>query len=110
MTSFAAGFEAVLARIEAAGVAALHEAAEFIGGAADAQTPKDTGALVESRQIEVDDNHAVISYNTPYAHRQHEDLTYNHPNGGNAKYLENPMRSDAEVVIEILARSIGRAL
>ena len=29
-----------------------------------------------------------ISFNTPYAHRQHEDLQFNHPNGGEAKYLE----------------------
>lgn len=29
-----------------------------------------------------------ISYNTPYANKQHEDLQLSHPNGGEAKYLE----------------------
>ena len=29
-----------------------------------------------------------ISYNTPYANKQHEDLQLNHPNGGEAKFLE----------------------
>ncbi len=32
-----------------------------------------------------------IGYNTPYAHRQHEDLTYRHTRpGAKAKYLEDP--------------------
>jgi hypothetical protein len=26
-----------------------------------------------------------------YAHRQHEDLSYHHPRGGSAKYLEKPL-------------------
>lgn len=31
-----------------------------------------------------------VSFNTPYARRQHEELGYNHPLGGGPKYLENP--------------------
>jgi hypothetical protein len=30
-----------------------------------------------------------VSYNTPYARRQHEELGYRHPLGGGPKYLEN---------------------
>lgn len=33
-----------------------------------------------------------VGYTTNYALIVHEDLTMNHPNGGNAKYLEGPFR------------------
>lgn len=33
-----------------------------------------------------------VGYNTPYAVKVHEDLAMNHPNGGQAKYLEEPAR------------------
>ena len=55
-------------------------------------TPLDGGKRVE------------ISYNTPYAHRQHEDLTYNHSQG-KAKYLEDPMRQFAPAVFELVKRA-----
>ena len=32
----------------------------------------------------------TVSYGLPYALRQHEELDYNHPRGGEAKYLERP--------------------
>jgi len=31
-----------------------------------------------------------VSFSTPYARRQHEELGYNHPLGGGPKYLETP--------------------
>jgi hypothetical protein len=96
-------FAEILARVEALAPVALTTGANLIATASDAQVPKDTKALVNSRQIEVDEHQAAISYNTSYAHKQHEDLTYNHPHGGNAKYLENPMHSEAEAVFEIIA-------
>lgn len=33
-----------------------------------------------------------VGYRAPYAVKQHEDLTLNHPNGGEAKFLERPVR------------------
>lgn len=35
----------------------------------------------------------VVGYDTPYAVRVHEDLQMPHPRGGQAKYLEEPMRA-----------------
>jgi hypothetical protein len=34
----------------------------------------------------------VVSYNKPYAARQHEELSYNHKEGRQAKYLESPLK------------------
>lgn len=36
-----------------------------------------------------------VGYTAPYAIYVHEDLTANHPNGGQAKYLEQPAREMA---------------
>lgn len=38
----------------------------------------------------------TISYNTPYARKQHEDNTLNHPKEGQAKYLEQPFNEKSE--------------
>lgn len=34
-----------------------------------------------------------VSYNTPYAARQHEELSYEHKPGRQAKYLETPLKA-----------------
>jgi hypothetical protein len=39
-----------------------------------------------------------------YAHFQHEDLRLKHPRGGSAKYLEQPLFSNAQSYLEWLAR------
>ena len=41
-----------------------------------------------------------VSYGLPYALRQHEGLTYNHPRGGEAKYLERPFEERKERYIK----------
>jgi len=35
----------------------------------------------------------VVACDQIYAHRQHEELSYRHPRGGSAKYLEKPLMS-----------------
>ena len=51
-----------------------------------------------------------ISFNTPYARRQHEELGYNHPLGGKAKYLEDPFNRNKEKVIKYADKQIMKAL
>jgi len=36
-----------------------------------------------------------VGFNTPYALIQHEDMTFNHPQGGKAKYLTDPLNRNA---------------
>lgn len=55
---------------------------------------------------------AAVSYDTPYAVVQHEELDYQHDEGRQAKYLETPI-NDAGVrskVEELIAREIKAAL
>lgn len=45
---------------------------------------------------------AEVGYSLPYALRQHEELSYNHPKGGQAKYLEQPFLEKEQDYIDML--------
>ena len=51
-----------------------------------------------------------ISFSTPYARRQHEELGYNHPLGGKAKYLEDPFNRNKKKVLDYANKQIKKAL
>jgi hypothetical protein len=42
--------------------------------------------------------------------RQHEDLTLQHPNGGEAKFLERPLDEAEDRYLANLAKHLGDAL
>ena len=88
---------------------ALDEWAEKVLYESQQLVPVDTGALQESGQVVKTDiignqmPMVEIVYDEPYALYIHEDLSLEHPNGGQAKYLEIPM-TEAEPE---LARTIA---
>ena len=45
----------------------------------------------------------------PYIRRQHEEVTWNHPRAGQAKYLETAKNENADRVAQILANHIRGA-
>lgn len=47
-----------------------------------------------------------VEYTAPYAIYVHEDLTMNHPRGGQAKYLEQPMRTEARTMQRIIMTAV----
>ena len=72
--------------------------AQNILGESQKLVPVDTGTLQRSGHVTVVNdinNTTIISYDTPYARKQHEDTTLNHPRGGEAKYLERPFNKKA---------------
>lgn len=46
----------------------------------------------------------AVSYGLPYALRQHEELGYEHPKGGEAKYLEKPFLENTSRYIKRMER------
>jgi hypothetical protein len=56
------------------------------------------------------ENAVYISFNTPYALRQHEELDYKHPRGGKAKYLEDPFNRNKEKVLQYAEKQVKKAL
>ena len=53
---------------------------------------------------------AAVSYDTPYAVRQHEEMDYAHQRGRRAKYLEDPLNASGEAGKLIIAREIRKSL
>ena len=47
-----------------------------------------------------------VGYSAPHAVYVHEDLSANHPNGGQAKYLEQPARQMRNRMAGIIRRSV----
>ena len=123
---------------EEAGLKALRTGAEVILTEAIDETPIDTGTLRRSGTVTVGalpdgaqvyeaaesgtemknafpgpegkEKAVYISFNTPYARRQHEELGYNHPLGGKAKYLEDPFNRNKKKVLKYAEKQVKKAL
>jgi hypothetical protein len=52
----------------------------------------------------------AVGYTTAYALFVHEDLTMNHPNGGQAKFLEQPARTQTREIGNIVKRELHKDL
>lgn len=72
--------------------------------------PIEEDTLERSGTPSVDGLTAAVSYSTPYAVIQHENLQYRHDPGRTAKYLEGPAGSEHDVMLAIVAAQIRRAL
>ena len=123
---------------EEAGLKALRTGAEAILTEAIDEAPIDTGTLRRSGTVTVGklpdsariyeaaeagnemkdafpekigkEKAVYISFNTPYARRQHEELGYEHPRGGKAKYLEDPFNRNKDKVLKRAANRVKKAL
>jgi hypothetical protein len=64
------------------------------------------------RRLEVDSRPgevvAVVSFTEVYAARQHEELDWEHPLGGKAKYLEDPVKRNGPALGQALYRELRR--
>ena len=89
----------------------LAKAAEMVLTKSKEEVPVETGALLRSGTVNASEGGTVqtISYNTPYALAQHEGLDNNHPNGGNAKYLEQPFEENSEAALKLIAAAAAKA-
>ncbi len=104
--------DAVLRGTREGAVRGLRLAAEHILERARARVPIEEGTLERSGVASVDEASltAGVSFDQPYAVRQHEELSYRHDNGRSAKYLERPMTEEAAAVAEIIAAQVRRSL
>lgn len=87
-------------------------AAEHLLGVSRQQVPHEEGTLERSGVAHVDgaDLAAIVYYDTPYAVRQHEELTWQHDEGRKAKYLEDPMTTERPTMLALVRAEIRRAL
>jgi hypothetical protein len=104
--------DAVLAAMRAGAVRGVRLGAEHLLQVSRARVPIEEATLERSGVVTVDEGDltAAVSYDTPYAVRQHEDLTYRHDSGRSAKYLERPLHEENGVITEIIAAQVRRAV
>lgn len=111
----AASFSLDLGRVEAALTGGTDRAATAAGEhllqSANVHVPIDEATLERSGVVsatveEGDRTVVVVSYDTPYAVRQHEDLTYEHDPGRTAKWLENAMHAEKDTMLRIVAGEV----
>lgn len=97
--------------VDAAAKRALKKAALDVQGRSAEEAPIEIGDLKGNAGI--DDSKLStkkvirVGYSLPYALRQHEELDYNHPQGGNAKYLENPFRENKKRYESFIAKEVN---
>lgn len=75
----------------------LKAALDYLATESKKQVPLDKGPLQHSCYVDIssDGKSGTVSYDTPYAVRQHEERGYHHQRGRKAKYLEDPVNSKA---------------
>lgn len=88
----------------------LRLALEHTLGEAKKIVPLDEATLERSGKVSVDGLNGAISFDTPYAVRQHEELDYQHLPGRQAKYLEQPMHTEREIMLQLMAVPLIRWL
>lgn len=86
----------------------LTRALEHTLGVANTLVPLDEGPLQNSGKVIVNGLDGAISYDTKYAVVQHENLTYRHAPGRQAKYLEQPMNTERETMLLLMAVPLRR--
>lgn len=76
------------------------------------EAPVKTGRLRDSIKwhAQVDDNgiEIEVTANTPYAAKQHQELSYNHPKGGKAMYIRDPMLSNFRRYLQHIADGVRK--
>lgn len=103
---------AALRGTRAGAVRGLRLAAEHVLERSRQRVPIEEGTLERSGVASVDETTltAGVSYDTPYAIRQHEELNYRHDSGRSAKYLERTVTEESATVAEIIAAQVRRSL
>lgn len=87
----------------------LQAALENILTESNRLVPLDEGTLERSGRVQIDEQamRGIVSYDTPYAMRQHEELSWNHAPGRQAKYLETALNNNQEKTMEIMRKALS---
>jgi hypothetical protein len=90
----------------------VKKAAGHLLAAAKAIVPLEEGTLERSGEVTVAASElaAAVSFSTPYAVRQHEELDYRHAPGRQAKYLEEPYFAERGTMDALIAAEIRREM
>ena len=89
---------------------ALRDSANDLLGRAVMLAPVDTGDLRGSGNVQQIQDGYEVRFQTRYAAVQHERLDFNHPRGGQAKYLEQPLEQNRSRYLQHVRDAIRREI
>jgi hypothetical protein len=102
------------------GMGTLFEGGEAVLTESEKEIPHATGTMQRTGTVTdaPEENAVYISFNTPYAVRQHEDLTLRHPDprnplstpGRKAKFLEDPFNRLKDKIFRLADLRVKKAL
>lgn len=74
--------------------------------------PHEEGDLERSGEVSSDrgSGTVAVSFDRPYAVKQHEDMGLRHDEGRQAKYLEQPMSTEKDTMLALIAKAAGKPL
>lgn len=100
-------------QLKTAQVRAVNRALEYVLGKSNEKVPLEYGDLQRSGRVDMDgtgEPSGQITYDSPYAVIQHENLAYNHAPGREAKYLENAVIDNQPQIARILQQGFTSGL
>lgn len=105
------GEKAIRATTEGA-IDALIRGSEFLLTKANETIPFEEGILKDSGDVDVDGAKlaATVFYNTPYAARQHEEVSWKHMSGRRPKWLQMTFQEQHSAVKDIMADALRKKL
>jgi hypothetical protein len=82
----------------------LQLALEHVLAESNRMVPLEEGTLERSGKVSMDAGTltGTVSYDTPYAVRQHEEMTWRHAPGRQAKYLETAVNASRQECLRIM--------
>jgi len=88
------------------------DAAEFLLGEANRHVPLEESTLEKSGKASADESTltAAVSYDTPYARRQHEDVTLRHADGRTAKWLQNALTANRDGIEKLIGEGVAEGI
>lgn len=72
-------------------------------------TLQDSGTAHEPGKRGLGRLEAAVTYDTPYAVPQHEEMDYHHAPGRQAKYLETPLNASRDKGMELVQHELRKA-
>lgn len=72
--------------------------------------PIETGDLIRSGRAVANADEAAVGYSSIYAARQHEEVTWRHDAGREAKFLEKSLNRHSDAILDAIAEEIKDAL
>ncbi len=97
------------AKLAEAALDGLELGAEHVLKLARDRVPLEEGTLERSGRASSDGVDTVaVSFDTVYAVRQHEEMTWKHDNGRQAKYLETAVADGRKTVSQMIRAAVRR--